>query len=559
MRGAQSRQDIGANSIDWNRRPERSRQRPSQKNHRRSNRTNDRYRILNQQLKQCHSVASVLDVLEMTTASRNYSTPHHGAKNSTDERMEGTALMELAGGGSMDSINFSTAWHRLAHFHHITGLQQIQRRDQQNPIAQLQQQLGSSGGGFALLSDARFALLVCSTAEALVLGHDNISQKHLWFGPQALSNIAWAIAKLHIITNVSQLKVSDDKLPSGGQTTTNDASTNDSSMSRVVECCSRLRSKVGNALRRDAREIQPSSSNVTWKEDLQELTKILLDTVSNRVLQRQKELQGNQQLAYEHRRSFNSQDSSNLLWALATTQQRHHRDLMQLLVTNMIQCTKEDNLGQLYPQHWANAVWSLATLEMIHEDDGDRSLLPFIASLMSPNNGLFFVTQFKPQELSNLAWGVAKLLLSHIDQHESTPTTAAAKQQIHKQVEAGFQILSIVAEQVIRLQGRNFPAQELNNLCWAISTASSKTSSDKLLPATTSLPQYNHDLWNRLFSECAQQIIERQGRGFTAIDLSSSAWSFATATSSSIINLDETLMNKVLFEISEAYLRIDGT
>ena len=150
------------------------RQFSSNKNHRRGPRDPRvaKWIATNRQILDCHSGSEVLSVLS--------STPD--------------ALTKMAGGGALSVVNIATSIHR------ISRSASTDRRERQ-----------------AILSDPRYALLLCSATEALIgmdcskplstLKDDTINNSNspvtFNFSPRELANIAWALAKMEILPPAS--------------------------------------------------------------------------------------------------------------------------------------------------------------------------------------------------------------------------------------------------------------------------------------------------------------------------------------------------------------------
>jgi hypothetical protein len=92
------------------------------------------------------------------------------------------ALSSEGGGGRLSTVNFSTSIHRIAK--HLNGRHKNDAGNDRTKI----------------LSDPRFALLICSTAEALLDGAEEIenSSSRNTFRSRELSNLAWGISKVRI-------------------------------------------------------------------------------------------------------------------------------------------------------------------------------------------------------------------------------------------------------------------------------------------------------------------------------------------------------------------------
>jgi hypothetical protein len=322
------------------------------------------------------------------------------------------ALTNVAGGGMMNSVNFSTSIHRIARHLQYAYQNQDERSNRSR-----------------ILSDPRFALLVCSAAEALEgdcisrnpTPYTDQSNINIIFGSRELSNMAWAFAKMKIAPpdRVLPVKVTED------------------SLDLLKEKSAEVRSMVYDV----AKARSSSSEESTWIPALSELCGTMLDTISHRT----------KETKVPH--SFQLQEWSNLLWALATAQ-RANEEVVTFIVTNLIKCMKANSNDEKRPQEWSNSIWALATSAIVGPEE---ELLPFVAAMMEDDPS--FLNTFKPQELANSAWGVSTIL-SH--QKPRLPDAASGK--------AALAIIRNVARQMIERNGENFKSQELSNTAWAFAT-----------------------------------------------------------------------------------------
>ena len=105
------------------------------------------------------------------------------------------------------------------------------------------------------------------------------------------------------------------------------------------------------------------------------------------------------------------QELANLLWAMGTAQ-RANSDVFEKTATAVMKSakedltTKEDSPSRLQSQEWSNSIWVFATAQIYNP--AQQELLVFCADLLDKQPELR--KEFKPQELSNTAWGVATLL-----------------------------------------------------------------------------------------------------------------------------------------------------
>lgn len=263
------------------------------------------------------------------------------------------ALTKMAGGGALNSVNFSTALHRMARFCSYD-------RDTRKKT----------------LMDPRFALFLSSLTEAMA-GMDYTASlsdyqdtianrkkvgKSLSFNSRECSNIAWAIAKIKLAPPASALPVD----------------LSEKQINTMVETSLKCRSQVLEG----ARERQQ-----LWIPTLSLLSGRLLDTISY--------------TSSKSTSGLNTQESANLLWSLATAQ-RSEKDVFEnissFLVENLTIDTK--------PQEFSNSIWAFGKTG-IH-CRGQELLLKHTADALAENPS--FVDQWKCNELSNAAWGTATIL-----------------------------------------------------------------------------------------------------------------------------------------------------
>ena len=185
------------------------------------------------------------------------------------------ALTKPAGGGALNNINFSTAFHRLAR-HSL--------QDNGTPRA-------------AILADPRFALLVAALAEYIDSGDVRLK-------PRELSNISWALTKLRVVPPATAVPLSEDP-PLGS-------------------AAAAIRQKVLETAQ--ARRAGKPSEGPTWIPELSKLSAYLLDHFRLSIPERL-EATGVE---------FQQQEISNLLWSFATSG-RHEEGVFELLVQQLIQ------------------------------------------------------------------------------------------------------------------------------------------------------------------------------------------------------------------------------
>lgn len=338
------------------------------------------------------------------------------------------ALSSIAGGGKMSTVNFSTSIHRIAR--HVT--QYTSKNKPGNDRA-------------VILKDPRFALLMCSAAEALLDGAEKADFQYKssiqgaksedgrnFFGARELANVAWAIAKMNIAPPESVVKVDISNAES-----------------LLREKSKSVRSAIFEVAKQRATSGSSSpSSSSTWIPALSELCGLIVDTVSSKSLKLDPT-------------KFQQQELSNLMWALATTQ-RPNQEVFEFVISSIIASAErrkkpQKNKGKqkdLTPQEWSIPLWVLAKTgtDLGHEEQ----LLPFVNDMMENEPG--FLERFKPQELSNSVWAAATI----ISKRQQKPRGAAS--------EAALGILRHTSKQLTERGGEGYKTQEVANHAWAMAT-----------------------------------------------------------------------------------------
>eukprot|EP00536_Pseudo-nitzschia_multiseries_P003502 jgi/Psemu1/64177/estExt_Genemark1.C_540102 len=350
------------------------------------------------------------------------------------------ALSYLAGGGKMSTVNFSTSIHRIAR--HLTLY--TSKNKPGNERSQI-------------LSDPRFALLICSMSEALLDGAEKVDSHYkpamnknnqspsgkVLFGARELSNIVWAIAKINIAPPNSVVPVDIDN----------------------AEILLREKSKIVRSLifdiakqRASSGSSSSASSASSWIPALSELCGALVDAVSAKALDLDP-------------KRFQQQELSNLMWASATTQ-RPSESVFEYVVSSIIASAEQRKRVKLcnennpnnkdsiknekgaVPQEWSIPLWVLAKsgTDLGHEEE----LLPFVNDMMDNEPG--FLERFKPQELSNSVWAAATI----ISKRPQAAKGAAS--------DAALGILRHTSRELVRRKGEGYKTQELANSAWAMAT-----------------------------------------------------------------------------------------
>jgi len=330
--------------------------------------------VLNKKLIQCESNEEILSLLASKPG----------------------ALTKMAGGGALNSVNFSTALHRMARF--CSYDQQARKKT---------------------LNDPRFALFFCSLTEAMA-GMDytaSLSDYHenkdckkkltLSFESRLCSNVAWAIAKIRLAPPLSTLPI-----------------TLSGESDALVETSLKCRLQVLEG----AREKQ----NV-WIPTLSLLSGRLMDEISY--------------ISFNSTTAFTTQELANLLWALSTAQRADAQVFQHIslsLVDIMTLKTK--------PQEFSNSIWAFGTAGIVGE--GQELLIKSTAKALTDDPTFF--DQWKCQEISCAAWGVAKILSN---KSERSPEEDACALTILREV---AKALTVRADEC--------KSQEIANSCWSLAT-----------------------------------------------------------------------------------------
>ena len=413
------------------------------------------------------------------------------------------ALTNSGGGGTMSTVNFSTSLHRIAR--HVT-------------LYQSKMKPGNDRG--KILSDPRFALMMCGMAEAILDGAESIkngtgmddasSNGKNKFGPRELANVAWAIAKINIAPPESVMSVDIDNAES-----------------LLREKSQTVRSAILDVAKQRATSGSPSRpSSSSWIQPLSELCGLIVDAACAKALEL-------------NPKRFKQQELSNLMWALAITQ-RPNQHVFEFVVNSIIasakarehalNCNKNNpnfkktaTKRDMIPQEWSIPLWVLAkTGTSLGKGD---ELLPFVEDLMSNEPG--FLERFKPQELSNSAWAAATI----ISKRPEKATGAVS--------DGALGVLRHTSREIIRRQGAGYKTQELTNHVWAMATlgfgikASQTATVAECCPLTHSYtyvlsddPQGDAALMKEAFQVVSDTAKQRLG-SFPSQELNNLCWAMA--------------------------------
>ena len=145
--------------------------------------------------------------------------------------------------------------------------------------------------------------------------------------------------------------------------------------------------------------------------------------------------------------SFRQLELSNLIYSLATTD-RVTEESFEFIIDSMIESeSNPQNTDISKPQEWSIPLWCCAKAGITRP--GER-LMKFISSMIDTRDG--FVEEFKPQELSNLAWATATILSKGDGPQPDDETRHAA-----------LSICRCTTKELLRRQGVGYKTQELTN------------------------------------------------------------------------------------------------
>ena len=329
------------------------------------------------------------------------------------------ALTKMAGGGALGEINFATSTHRISRFI-------VRNWDERAEV----------------LSDARYALLICGLAEAFIgMNHEQplsvLNRESVDIGPDAasfsfntreLSNIGWALAKIRLLPPTSALPLYKDT--SG-------------SHQEIRKRCFELRSLVLKNGNGNAR---------AWVPQLSMLSAMLFDTLATKAV------------LDKNAKTWSTQEIANLLYSFATSN-RANEEAFDALSETMLRVLKTKSLPK--PQEFSNTIWAYATAQM-HEAN-QQQLFKAVADTMDANPG--FVKSFKGQELANTAWGLATLISGRRGKKYFRPGDEQEKStEAEKEEDLNVsRILRHVARALVK-RPDDFKSQEISNSIWAFGT-----------------------------------------------------------------------------------------
>jgi len=450
-----------------------------------------------------------------------------------------------ASDGVFNSVNYSTIMHRMARFATFVDYAKVKGSAAQSAAQEENRRL--------ILSDPRFAIVISSLAESMAQSN---TEKGPTFNHRELANVGWAIAKLKMAPPISILPRNK---PTVG------VESNESMHNEILSTAAKLRSQVLQVAKERKATLDPSQRaqiKNTWIPTLSLLSGKLLDAIACQVLQMLND--------------FNSQELANLLYAFATAERADDQvfeELANQLVKSIERQTettgkkadpKHSNLPK--PQEFSISIWSFATAGL--RGPGQIKLAKCLANALDNDSGKF-VREFKPQELSNTAWGLATSLSMRGNENSQD----RLEENYDEENESAARVFRWVAKS-LQERADDFKTQELSNSIWAFATVGFGTHSckvqnsgnnelilgfnqpdeDRELIARTldvvvksSLPRlhkfrpqelnnlswgicrlghYNSD-YRELLKGIAQEIIKRKHQ-FAPQDIGTTLWSFAS-------------------------------
>jgi len=391
------------------------------------NQSNTKHKVINQKMLQLNSAKEILD----------YFIAQGGAKT-------------FAGGGTFNSVNYSTIVHRFAKF-------VLQSNDET--------------GRKVLLSDPRFAVLLSSLTEAIV--QSTSPSEKMSFANRELANVGWAIAKLRLTPPLSVLPITRTS------NTNNNNQVDDSTDSnnainyvtmedrnhQLLTTATKLKKEVLEAVKQQRNSGSNEVLENTWIPTTSLLSGMIMDSISSRALD------------IVHK--FNTQEIANLLYAFASAE-RAEDEFFSKLIQQFIRSverqkknntSKYNNKKQPRPQEFSISVWAFASAGLRGQSQIEfvNYFANSISGEKSSNYEQEFVKAFKPQELSNTAWGVATLLSKRNNSSNDQDLNDQSLDLYKKENEGAVTLFRWVAKS---LQERIefFKPQEISNTIWAFAT-----------------------------------------------------------------------------------------
>jgi hypothetical protein len=411
-------------------------------------------------------------------------------------------LSQYAAGTSLDAVNFSTAWTRLA------------RLASANSFVRSQ-----------VLNDPRSALLLSCTAEALATN----PQK---FDARGLANLAWALAKFNVSPPQSEqgLLVQLPRPPTSPTaldlTANGQSHVELESRKALLDVATTVRQIVLNTTRERSNS-DGEQRTPRWIPALSQLTGHLLDATGEETWYRASTSVSPTSVGRTP--LFQMRDWSNLLWAWSTAD-RANEALFGLVIRTMIAqheaTLRVDGNDLSKPQDWSNAIWAVATAQCY---DGDDDLLVYVAQLLDQYP--HFVGECNSQDISDTIWGVATLISGKKQARIGFGDAVLSE----REQQAAFTIARHCLQSVVRRQAKGFNSQELSIIAWAAATLgfglTATTSAAVASPSKSVVLSSQQPIADALLVAAAIQNIGVAARPllprFSPQELSNLAWALA--------------------------------
>jgi len=315
-------------------------------------------RQFNSQLTNCNTCGELLSTFMEQTSSSS-SSGGAGKEGGGGNEKKTSAATHLAGANKVNSVNFSTCLHRLARFANNNNQYQNQHKGQNNQNKGRQNQnQQQSDERTKVLSDPRFALLVCSMAEMACGVNANVSMKdgsliiQDWhdtrakgddeaimtevtnkamsklsttngnkntFSSRECSNVCWALAKLQLAPPCTAFPIGrvvvndDDTAPfSKLQTFTSINEMSLDVLSSSLDVRMKLLEEARNRSNKDG-------TRGSWIPELSRLSAKVLDLIAVQIINEYglRSSSDNENHREKSGGTFNPQEMASVLWAFA--------------------------------------------------------------------------------------------------------------------------------------------------------------------------------------------------------------------------------------------------
>ena len=284
------------------------------------------------------------------------------------------------------------------------------------------------------------------------------------FKPREISNVAWAIAKLHFSPPASVLPlIRSSEYPSGGDDSVQ-VMTKEEIILDLVTTSLKVRSQVLEVAKERSAIADPALKakvKSRWIPTLSQLGAKVLDLISAFGPDLYDSPASSSQSG-----SFSSQEVANALYSFATAG-RADSPFFDVLAKRHFEVTAEmkKNGRDARPQEYSNSIWAFATAGIT--SNRQREFVCYVASHFEDPD---FVSQFKPQELSNTAWGCVTLISKRSNgDNTNTEANDGSTVSFAEEEDAVLRILRIVAS-ALEQRVEDFKPQEIANSLWGFAT-----------------------------------------------------------------------------------------